>query len=74
MIGENGFHVKETNGICLHPTHRVSNICVSLNDHDWILLSSNKMISMVKSWSKVSHVMTMMIFLRFVYTLVTILQ
>jgi hypothetical protein len=59
MTGENGFHVKEINGICLHPTHRVSKFCVSLNDHDWILLSSNKMISMVP------HVVTMMIFLGF---------
>jgi hypothetical protein len=63
MTCENGFHVKEINGICLHPTHKVSNIFVSLNDHDWILLSSNKMISMVKSWNKVPHVMTMMNFL-----------
>jgi len=65
MTGENGFHVKEINGICLHPTHRVSNICASLNDHDWILLSCNKMISMVKSLNKVPHAMTMMIFLGF---------
>lgn len=65
MTSENGFRVKKINGICLHPTHRVSNICVSLNDHDWILLSSNKMISMVKSWNKVPHVMTTMIFLGF---------
>jgi hypothetical protein len=28
------FSVKEIHGVVLHPTNNVSNICVSLHDHD----------------------------------------
>jgi hypothetical protein len=34
------FLVGEIHGVTLHPPNSVSYICVSLNDHDYILLSS----------------------------------
>jgi hypothetical protein len=34
---ESNFFVSEIHGVVLHPTNNVSNICVSLHDHDIIL-------------------------------------